>query len=268
MSGASPVDNDALLARLAAAEARAVAAEAGRVDAEKRAAANAAALEERNWQRILQMAATFSTFREAMTQRGDSRSKSLGRVKSWDTALVELRRQHGNVDKSVIDESFNKYWRDAFDMTNVLNANKSVDEVAHVHPVGRVFVDAVARCAAKLCLEKGTLVQYNENAKMPHRSVPSLTGSVLSRNPDGAVLVTRVGVKYDRLDRQTQRDVVVSFEFKRKLECAGARFSSDKAYKEACDEVFRDYAHTLPDAMPMPGTELHYGFGVVSDGVR
>ena len=214
------------------------------------------------------MAATFSTFREAMTQRGDSRSKSLGRVKSWDTALVELRRQHGNVDKSVIDESFNKYWREAFDMTNVLNANKSVDEVAHVHPVGRVFVDAVARCAAKLCLEKGTLVQYNENAKMPHRSVPSLTGSVLSRNPDGAVLATRVGVKYDRLDRQTQRDVVVSFEFKRKLECAGARFSSDKAYKEACDEVFRDYAHTLPDAMPMPGTELHYGFGVVSDGVR
>ena len=148
------------------------------------------------------------------------------------------------------------------------NGDKDLGKEADVvHPVGRLLVDAVARCAAELHGAKGALAQYNENATMSRSAVPSLNGSVLSRNPDGAVLVKRAGFDYERLDRQTQRDVVVSFEFKRKLEADGRNFSKSKVYLEACDEVFRDYAHTLPDALPMPGTALHYGFGVISDGV-
>ena len=223
---------DAANAKAATEAAKAAAEAAARVAAESRAAAESAKVAtaeakavKSEWRNVLHAAATFSAFLEAMTQRGDSSAKSLGRLKSWKNALADLRGRHAGVDASVIDERFEKYWSKASSATTSLvakNGDKDLGKEADVvHPVGRLLVDAVARCAAELHGAKGALAQYNENATMSRSAVPSLNGSVLSRNPDGAVLVKRAGFDYERLDRQTQRDVVVSFEFKRKLEADG-----------------------------------------------
>jgi hypothetical protein len=62
--------------------------------------------------------------------------------------------------------------------------------------------------------------------------------------------------------------VSVAFECKKRLELAGKRMDQTAVSKEGYDELMRDYAHTLPRMLPMPDTSLHYGFGVLCDGVR
>jgi len=67
----------------------------------------------------------------------------------------------------------------------------------------------------------------------------------------------------------SQRDVVMSFEFKGEFAATHEReLKFDEAVREAVDEVIRDYAHTLPSALPMPTRDIPYGLAVIGDGVR
>jgi hypothetical protein len=135
--------------------------------------------------------------------------------------------------------------------------------------VGHAFCDAIMRVVGTTL---PTVRMYEEARKQQdasHASAavksPVLMGA-LSRKPDAAAFVHIGG---DAFNVCSQRDVVMSFEFKGEVTVTRVReLLFDEAVREAVDEVIRDYAHTLPSALPMPTRDIPYGLAVIGDGVR